>query len=422
MAPKTLPAVEARFHSHRPVTVTQTQKSMRKNVFFGVGLLLAADFLSASGAAAAEIIVGNSNAVAAANLPQTLINQSARWKWFFAHASVGDNIMSGIESLHAANPTNYLFTRSSVTDTPPAVTQSGVIYDYMRGNPGWQAKVDEFSNYVNNRWCYPKADVVMNKFCFIDPDADLNYYLNSMTALEAAHWRTVFVYATMPLTTNEDADNYTRNVFNDSLRDWVCANHQILYDLADIEAHDTNGDAQTFTFNDRVCQKLFAGCTDDGEHLTTEAAQQIAALEFYAVSAALLTADRDDDGMPDWWEMANGLNPLDVTDVSADPDGDGMTNLKEFLSGTAPNDPASVLKVWHVACAGGIFQMEFTGCSNITYAVQSSPSLSASSWQVLANIPADSAQRTIFVIDHLNGNGTPGFYRVAASRVSFGPP
>src|SRR5262249_48966952 len=46
--------------------------------------------------------------------------------------------------------------------------------------------------------------------------------------------------------------------------------------------------------------------------------------------------DRDNDGMPDDWEIAHGLNPDDPSDAAADPDGDGLTNLQEFQLGTDP--------------------------------------------------------------------------------------
>ena len=52
------------------------------------------------------------------------------------------------------------------------------------------------------------------------------------------------------------------------------------------------------------------------------------------VSALL---DSDGDGMPDEWEIANGLNPHDPTDAGQDPDGDGLTNLQEYLHGTNPH-------------------------------------------------------------------------------------
>jgi hypothetical protein len=47
--------------------------------------------------------------------------------------------------------------------------------------------------------------------------------------------------------------------------------------------------------------------------------------------------DTDGDGIPDAWEIANGLNPNDPTDAGKDPDGDGLTNLQEYQKGTNPN-------------------------------------------------------------------------------------
>lgn len=41
--------------------------------------------------------------------------------------------------------------------------------------------------------------------------------------------------------------------------------------------------------------------------------------------------DTDQDGMPDWWEKANGLNP-DVADNNKDEDRDGYTALEDYLN------------------------------------------------------------------------------------------
>ena len=43
--------------------------------------------------------------------------------------------------------------------------------------------------------------------------------------------------------------------------------------------------------------------------------------------------DADDDGIPDAWETAHGLNPHDPADAALDPDGDGLSNLQEYLLG-----------------------------------------------------------------------------------------
>jgi alpha-tubulin suppressor-like RCC1 family protein len=48
--------------------------------------------------------------------------------------------------------------------------------------------------------------------------------------------------------------------------------------------------------------------------------------------------DSDGDGMPDWWELLHGLNPLDPSDANDDPDGDGQTNLQAYLANGNPHN------------------------------------------------------------------------------------
>jgi hypothetical protein len=45
--------------------------------------------------------------------------------------------------------------------------------------------------------------------------------------------------------------------------------------------------------------------------------------------------DQDQDGIPDAWEKAHGLNPNNPADANADRDGDGYTNLEEYLNSIA---------------------------------------------------------------------------------------
>lgn len=52
-------------------------------------------------------------------------------------------------------------------------------------------------------------------------------------------------------------------------------------------------------------------------------------------------SDDDNDGLPDAYEIANGLNPLNANDAVTDKDKDGSNNLEEFQLGRNPsvNEP-----------------------------------------------------------------------------------
>src|SRR6185295_7521473 len=90
-------------------------------------------------------------------------------------------------------------------------------------------------------------------------------------------------------------------------------------------------------------------------------------------SATVLTvvfSDRDHDGMPDQWELDNGLNPDDASDGPLDPDMDGMTNLQEYQAGTNPHDGGSVLRITHVEMIGREMHIFFTGVAGKKYRIE----------------------------------------------------
>lgn len=238
-----------------------------------------------------SIRIGYTECLSATDYPKAISEKISQLKWYFAHASVGANMMDGITDLHALDKELYPIQVISAQKTPPASLQAGMIYEHNRGNPGWKAKFDAFESCVSNGWHYPAIDIAMNKLCYIDQHASFKYYLHSMTNLEAASPRTIIVYTTMPLMTGADADNFLRNAFNERLRDWAKQNGRILFDIADIEAHDPNGKLCTFQYRNKTYQKLCDSYTKDGGHLN-EPGRQLVAKGFYALAEALIEKER----------------------------------------------------------------------------------------------------------------------------------
>lgn len=62
----------------------------------------------------------------------------------------------------------------------------------------------------------------------------------------------------------------------------------------------------------------------------------------YDLDPEAMILDDDGDGLPNYWEVAYGLdpeNPNGDQGAEGDPDGDGLTNAQEFALGTNPLDP-----------------------------------------------------------------------------------
>lgn len=108
-------------------------------------------------------------------------------------------------------------------------------------------------------------------------------------------------------------------------------------------------------------------------------------------SAALAFGlDSDGDGIPNQWEILNGLDP-DINDAGLDPDNDGVINSDEYTADTDPwnneSMPQITLGFWE---DGQTRQLSAITSSNRVYAVEYCDDLTNGSWTALAeNIPGD---------------------------------
>lgn len=128
-------------------------------------------------------------------------------------------------------------------------------------------------------------------------------------------------------------------------------------------------------------------------------------------------ADADTDGLPDYWEAANGLNSGDPLDAAADTDGDGMSNADEFTAGTDPQDENSFLQVELVSVANGPASalLRFNAMAHKTYTLQYRNALGDGSWLTLEDVNWATAARVLEITDS-SPDAASRFYRLVTPK------
>ena len=144
---------------------------------------------------------------------------------------------------------------------------------------------------------------------------------------------------------------------------------------------------------------------------------QAAAPSAGAANPAGSSPDDDRDGLPNDWEIANGLDPGDATGNNGafgDPDGDGMTNLQEYLSGTNPQDASSHLKIDSISAVNASSRIRFLAVAGKTYTILYRDKVDIGPWLKLTNVSAQPSTGEIEIMDTDGSTNATRFYRLAA--------
>ncbi|MBA4387400.1 MAG: hypothetical protein C0404_05425 [Verrucomicrobia bacterium] len=103
--------------------------------------------------------------------------------------------------------------------------------------------------------------------------------------------------------------------------------------------------------------------------------------------------DDDNDGLPDTWEIANGLNSRSAGDANGDADGDGMSNLAEYIAGTNPRNSEERFEVSGCGSQDAEYRLGFLTVTGRLYGVLCRSNLFEGVWHELTNnVPGTGGQ------------------------------
>ncbi len=212
-----------------------------------------------------------------ASIPANVLTAAAAIKTLFMHQSTGNNIRSlGFECLAGVNgdPGFYPPECTIYAENPPYSPYDNRNWDW----PEWStpmadaiAKTDQWVSVVNAQ--QSNYQVLGMKFCYVDGwNQDFAYYRDHMLELESNYPNKIFIWSTSVLWNSpggacqDNGFNSCRNIaeFNQQVRDYAIANHKPLYDLADIESHDPNGNLCLTSGYEGLCDAYSDGLGGGG--------------------------------------------------------------------------------------------------------------------------------------------------------------
>ena len=121
--------------------------------------------------------------------------------------------------------------------------------------------------------------------------------------------------------------------------------------------------------------------------------------------------DSDNDGIPDIWEIANGLDPFTANDATADTDQDGLSNLAEYYAGTDPKNAASVFQLSGKLLNRSILELSFNAVtSGQMVELQTAQQIGQEKWKTMLEWTAEDAGLQQLEVDVSDSNAQ--FFRL----------
>jgi hypothetical protein len=218
----------------------------------------------------------------------------ANQKIYFAHQSVGENIISGLHLVLKENPVIHV---SVIESTNPDDYDRPVFGHAMSGRNEMPSSKDEaFAQAISS--LAEKVDIAFYKYCYVDigntTDVDLlfNNYKRNIEALKTWYPKVKFVHLTVPLTVVQKGpmaglrkmlgrnnfgyeENKRRNHYNMLLRAEY-KNIDPIFDIADLESTSEDRGPSIYSNDGENYFSMDPAYASDGRHLNEKGRRYIA--------------------------------------------------------------------------------------------------------------------------------------------------
>ncbi len=213
---------------------------------------------------------------------------------YFAHQSVGYNILDGVSDvLSNFDKTLNIVETFDVSESGSSFFAHSTVGENTRP----ETKIKEFSDNLT-MGLGDSVDIALLKLCYIDinPDTDVDSlftnYKKTMDNLDELFPDTLFIHSTVPLTANETGlkpfikkiigrqvrgveSNLKRQEYNVLLRNEY-GSKETLFDIAQIESTKPDGSRNVHRLDGKEYYSMVPEYTSDGGHLNEKGSALVA--------------------------------------------------------------------------------------------------------------------------------------------------